>query len=187
MLRPEYPIVTERLELRPFTEADFEPLFAMYSRQDVTRYLYWSPRSHDEVRDALAVRLRSTILQAEGDWLILAMQLRSTGAVAGEILLKWTSATHRSGEVGFVLHPDHHGRGYAGEAARQMLRLGFDEMELHRIVGRCDGRNTASYRVMEKLEMRLEAHFVENEFVKGEWCDERIYSMLAREWRSLTA
>jgi len=63
-----------------------------------------------------------------------------------------------------------------------MLRLGFDELGLHRIIGRCDARNTASARLMERLGMRQEAHFRENERFKGEWGDELIYAMLAREW-----
>jgi RimJ/RimL family protein N-acetyltransferase len=65
-----------------------------------------------------------------------------------------------------------------------MLRLGFEGLGLHRIIGRLDGRNRASARVLEKLGMRREAHFVENEYVKGEWTDEVVYAILDREWRS---
>ena len=65
---------------------------------------------------------------------------------------------------------------------RLLLRLGFEELGLHRIIGRCDGRNTASAKVMERLGMRREAHFRQNELVKGEWCDELVYAMLAEEW-----
>jgi RimJ/RimL family protein N-acetyltransferase len=63
-----------------------------------------------------------------------------------------------------------------------MLRLGFDHLGLHRIVGRLDARNTASARVLEKLGMRREAHLIDNEHVKGEWSSEMIYAMLATEW-----
>ena len=42
---------------------------------------------------------------------------------------------------------------------------------------------TGSARVLEKLGMRLEAHFVENEWVKGEWQSELDYALLASEWR----
>ena len=47
-------------------------------------------------------------------------------------------------------------------------------------------RNAASARVLERLGMRREAHFVENEWLKGEWTDELVYAMLDREWRALT-
>jgi RimJ/RimL family protein N-acetyltransferase len=83
------------------------------------------------------------------------------------------------------LHPEHHGRGLAGEAAAVLLRLGFEDLGLHRVIGRfdgrCDGRNTASAKVMERLGMRREAHFRQNELVKGEWCDELVYAILAEE------
>jgi len=63
-----------------------------------------------------------------------------------------------------------------------LLRISFEQLEAHRVVGRLDGRNIASARVLEKLGMRKEAHFRENEFVKGEWTDELIYAILRREW-----
>ncbi len=63
-----------------------------------------------------------------------------------------------------------------------LLSLGFEEMKLHRIVGRCDARNTASARLLERLGMRREAHLVQNEWVKGEWTDELIFAMLDGEW-----
>jgi RimJ/RimL family protein N-acetyltransferase len=97
-------------------------------------------------------------------------------------MLHWHSAVHQKGEIGYVFHPDHHGQGFAFEASREMLRLGFDELKLHRIVGRCDARNTASGSLLGRLGMRHEATFVENEFVKGEWCDEAVFAMLRSEW-----
>jgi RimJ/RimL family protein N-acetyltransferase len=81
------------------------------------------------------------------------------------------------------VHPDHQGHGYATEATGLVLRLGFEELGLHRIVGRLDARNVASAGVLERLGMRREAHLRENEFVKGEWVDELVYAMLASEWR----
>jgi RimJ/RimL family protein N-acetyltransferase len=50
------------------------------------------------------------------------------------------------------------------------------------VCGRIDARNSASAAVLERLGMRREAHFVENEWVKGEWTDEVVYAVLASEW-----
>ena len=182
MLRPTYPILTRRLLLRPFAMDDLAGLHAIQSRLDVTRYLMWGPRSLAEVRKVLAKRARTTTLEDEGDALNLAMTLPESGALVGDVSLRWVSAEHRQGEIGFVLHPDHHGKGFAGEAGGVMLRLGFEGLGLHRVVGRCDARNTASAKVMERLGMRREAHFRQNEIVKGEWTDELVYAMLAGEW-----
>lgn len=183
VLRPSYPITTERLLLRPFTLDDFADVYAYQSRVDVTRYLYWGPRSADDVRRDLPVKTKRTALWSEGDSLNLAVELRGSGTIIGDVVLFWVSAGDRQGEIGFVFHPDYHGRGFAREAAEVLLGLGFDELGLHRIVGRCDGRNDASAKVMARLGMRREAHFRENEFVKGEWTDELVYAMLDREWK----
>lgn len=184
MLKPSYPVRTERLLLRPFTADDFDDVCAIHSRADVTRYLYWEPRDPHEVRKLLTVKAERSTLEAEGDSLNLAVELRDGGAVIGDVTLFWLSDKDRQGEVGFVFNPDYHGRGYATEAAAAMLALGFADLGLHRIIGRLDGRNTASARVLERLDMRREAHLVENEIVKGEWTDEVVYAMLDREWRA---
>lgn len=182
MLKPEYPIDTARLRLRPYGPDDLDGLHAIQSRPDVVRYLYWDVRDREAVRKVLVDRAGQGVIAKEGDKLILAMERRDTGALVGDVNLVWVSGEHRQGEIGFVLHPDHHGLGFAGEGAAVMLRLGFEVLGLHRIVGRCDGRNAASMRVMEKLGMRREAHFRQNEIVRGEWTDEVVYAMLAEEW-----
>ncbi len=186
MLRPAYPITTRRLFLRPFTEDDLDALFMIQSRADIAKYLYWEPRAREEVAAKLAERTTMTAIEAEGDTLLLAVARRDTGELIGDVNMQWLSAEHRSGEIGFVFHPDHHGKGYAGEAAVQLLRLGFEELGLHRIIGRLDADNRASGRLLERLGMRHEARFRQNEFVKGRWADEAVYAMLAEEWRDLT-
>jgi RimJ/RimL family protein N-acetyltransferase len=182
---PSYPIQTERLLLRPYARDDFDTLLAIQSREDVVRYLYEDPLSPDDVRALLERRLASTSLSNEGDTLAVAVVLRASGEMIGDCILHWSSRQHQLGEVGFVFHPDHHGRGYATEATRRLVEFGFEEVGLHRIIGRLEARNIASARVLEKLGMRREALLIENEFVKGEWQSELVYAILDREWRAL--
>jgi RimJ/RimL family protein N-acetyltransferase len=179
-LRPTYPIETERLLLRPLETGDLDAMHAIQSLPEVSRYLYWEPRSRAEVEEFIASS--SASLEEEGDKLRLAVVLRESGAVIGDVVLVWVSREHKQGEIGFGFDPAHQGKGYATEAAVEILRLGFEGAHLHRIVGRCDDRNEASTRVMERLGMRREAHLLENEFVKGEWQGEIVYAMLASEW-----
>lgn len=157
----------------------------MYSHEDVVRYLYWDIRNREQVAAMLERRQAQTSIEREGDALILAVELPETGRVIGDVLLHWTSEVHRQGEIGFVFHPDYQGMGYASEAALVTLRLGFEELGLHRIVGRCEAANAASARLMMRLGMRQEAHFRENEFVKGKWDDEFVFAILKREWKPL--
>jgi RimJ/RimL family protein N-acetyltransferase len=183
-LAPRWPLETERLVLRPFTEDDFDALHEMRSDAGVSRYLYNAPQSPEQTRELLQVKIAAASLSEEGQWLSAAAGLRETGEVVGDVGLCWVSAEHRQGELGYVVHPAHQGRGYATEAARPLLAFGFETLGLHRIVGRLDARNAASVRVLEKLGMRLEAHFAENEWVKGEWTSELVYAVLATELQS---
>ena len=89
----------------------------------------------------------------------------------------------RQGDLGFMLHPDHQGHGYATEAASAMLEFAFGSYDLHRVSASVEPRNAASVRVLERLGMRKEAHLLENDWVKGDWSSEAIYAILAREWR----
>ena len=181
--KPVSIVETERLLLRPFTTADLSALYAYQSRDDVTRYLLWDVRTEDQVREALETKIRATAIVSEGDFLALAVELKETGAVIGDFTLELFSREHGGGELGYIIHPDHHGRGYATEGGRAMLSIAFDELGLHRVIGRLEPRNAASARVLEKLGMRREAHFVENEYLKGEWQSEAVYAILDREWR----
>jgi RimJ/RimL family protein N-acetyltransferase len=105
--------------------------------------------------------------------------------LVGDVVLHLLSQEHSTAEIGFIVHPDHQGHGYATEAARPLLKLAFEDVQLHRVIGRVEPRNVASTRVLEKLGMRQEAHLIENEFVKGEWQSELVYAMLDREWRAI--
>jgi RimJ/RimL family protein N-acetyltransferase len=178
----DFPIETPRLLLRPFEDDDFEPFFAIHSREDVTRYLDWGPRSRDDVRAMLDRIKGMTALDEEGDALRLAALLRADGTLIGDFSIWRVSRERGEGEIGFVMHPANHGHGYATEASAEMLRLGFQRLGFHRIVGRCDARNSASADLMERLGMRREAHFRQNEFIKGEWTDQLVYAILATEW-----
>ena len=184
MLTPEYPLRTERLIVRAYTDQDFDFLHDLYSRPDVVRYLYDEVHDRERSRRMLARKMANAALRAEGDHLTPLLVRADTGEPVGDAMLAWTSEEHGGGEIGYIIHPDHAGNGYATEAGRLMLRLGFERLKLHRIVGRLDGRNGGSARVLERLGMRREAHFVANEFVKGEWADEVVYAMLAEEWHA---
>ncbi|MCG5216962.1 GNAT family N-acetyltransferase [Streptosporangium sp. KLBMP 9127] len=183
MFTPNLPITTDRLVLRAFTLDDLDAYHAYHRLPEVARYLYWEARDLDTSREALRKAVEKADLREEGDGIKIAVTPRDTGELAGEVVLIWTNEKNRQGEIGYIFNPAFAGHGYATEATREMLRLGFEGLGLHRIVGRLDGRNTASARVLERLGMRREAQLVENEMVKGEWTDEVIYAMLENEWR----
>ena len=178
------PLETERLTIRPYEPGDFEAIHAMFGRADVCRYLDWEPMDRDQARATLERRIGQTGFGEGGTGLVLAAVERTTGRTVGEFMLRETSAESHQGEIGWSLHPDAHGRGLATEGAHEMLRLGFEELGLHRISAGCDARNAASLRVMERLGMRQEARFEENAYIKGEWVGEIVCAILEAEWRA---
>ncbi len=178
-----FPIQTSRLTIRPFEAADLDDVYAYHSRPEVSQYLYWEPRERSEVAAVLEKRIASQTFKQEGDNLVLAVELKETNKVIGDLYLMWRSQAHQQAEIGFIFNPDYQGHGFATEASSVLLSLGFREFGFHRIYGRCDARNEASYKLMERLGMRQEAHFIHIELFKGEWGDELFYAILEDEWR----
>ena len=182
MLRPDFPIRTDRLVLRPFRPGDLDDVLAYRKLPEVTRYLHDEPYTRAQAAENLAKWIGRGEIVEEGQWLATAVTL--DGRVIGEVDITWRSEEHRQGEVGYIFNPAFQGRGYAREAAEVMLGLGFEGLGLHRIVAECDVRNEPSWRLMERLGMRREAHFRHREFYKGEWADCFVYAMLAEEHRN---
>jgi len=179
-VKPDWPLRTERLTLRPWAEGDFDAFFEMQRDEEVARWEYNDPRDEATARRVFDYRVMSYEMGGNFAWISCAVVAQ--GEVVGDLLLNVRGHEHRGGELGFIIHPRHQGKGYATEAARALLRWAFEEVSFHRVYGRAEPRNVASCRVMEKLGMRKEAHFVENEWVKGEWQSDVYYAMLDREW-----
>ena len=170
--------------LRPFAVSDFDAMHAMRSDAEVTRYLYeyQGPFSPDETREFLKRKIAMDSRGCEGDWLTAGAVERASGLLVGDVALLWVSERDRTAEVGFIFDPRHQGKGFATEAARALVDWAFASAGMHRVIGRTEARNAAAARVLEKLGMRREARFVENEWVKGEWQSELVYAVLKREW-----
>ncbi|GAA3769215.1 GNAT family protein [Plantactinospora mayteni] len=183
-LQPAYPVRTQRLLLRPLTAADVDALLAYRSRPDVCRYVPFEPMTRDVITERLATLWANTDLTDEGQALALGIEVAETGQLVGDVVLFWHSREHRGGEIGYVLNPDFSGHGYATEAARALLHLGFDHLGLHRITARIEERNEPSAKVARRLGMRQEARLVHNERFKGEWSTELGFAMLADEWQA---
>jgi RimJ/RimL family protein N-acetyltransferase len=183
-------VETERLILRPIEVGDWPAIHRYASLPEVVRYLPHEPFTEEDA-SAFALRWSEQARQLElagskhGDqWPeMLVVQHRADGRIIGHIPFERFSPKYRTREIGWVLDPRYQGKGYATEAARAVLDLAFRQLGLHRVVATCDPRNTASYRVMEKLGMRREGHHRKDVQIRGEWSDEYFYAILEEEWK----
>ncbi|QDZ14883.1 GNAT family N-acetyltransferase [Humibacter ginsenosidimutans] len=151
---------TERLTLRPWTLDDTDFLFDLYSRWEVQRFLGREPRVMTDRADAVA---RAERLVAQNDPVhgIWAITDAETARPYGALLLKELPASgadvplRPSGEteIGWHLHPDAWGHGYASEAASRVLRHAFDN-GLDRVLAVTYPQNEASQRVALRIGMR---------------------------------
>ena len=177
------PLSTPRLLLREFQEDDWRATHPYEANPEVVRYLSYSVRTPEESQDYIRMVMG---MARETPRLVydFAVVLREDNQLIGRCGMKVHDPELREAMLWYVLNPAHWGKGYIPEAARALLDFAFGTLGLHRVFADCDPRNPASVRVMEKLGMRQEAHFRENVFYKGEWCDSLIYAVLDREWRT---
>jgi ribosomal-protein-alanine N-acetyltransferase len=180
MALPTPTLQTERLTLRPFTDADGDALYALHSNAHVLRY--WdSPPWTDRAR---ADRFIATCRQLadEGSGARVALE-RSDGTFIGWCGLTRWNPDYRSASLGYCLGEAAWGHGYATEAARALLQWAFDTLDLNRVQAEADTRNAASARVLEKLGFVHEGTLREDCIVSGEVSDSWVFGLLRREWR----
>lgn len=178
---PVEPISTDRLSLRRFRAADYDAYATYHTDADVYRYLYSAPPDAMALKKQFAAAIDDPFVE-DGDAFRLAVTRQDDGAVVGEVLLKIASTSARQGEVGYIFNPAFAGHGYATEATGAILDFGFSRIGFHRIFARLDTKNSASIGVVERLGMRREAHFIENDCFDGVWGDEYVYALLRSEW-----
>jgi RimJ/RimL family protein N-acetyltransferase len=94
-------------------------------------------------------------------------------------------AESRQVEFGISLDPRYQRVGYATEALRALLNFLLIDLGKHRAIGSVDPRNLRSVKLMQRVGMRQEAHFVSSLWIKGEWVDDVIFAMLASDWREI--
>jgi RimJ/RimL family protein N-acetyltransferase len=151
---------------------DWPDVLAYASDPDVMRYLPEGVMSAEQVQEWIAEQQPAAI----------AAVLPADDCLIGHLTFHpWYAP--RIYEIGWVFHPRYHGQGYATEAATALFAYGFETLGLHRIIATCQPENVASWRVMEKLGMRREAHFRKVFAVDATtWLDEYLYAMLEEEW-----
>ncbi len=173
-------IHTKRLTLRKIDMSDLADMYEYSKDDEVTRFLLWE--SHKSIRHTAAYLKLLKKYYAKGlfyDWAVIE---RESGRMIGTCGFAKIDEVNRCAELGYVLNRKCWGRGYAQEAARAVMKIGFETLDLKRIEARFMTENKASARVMEKLGMRFEGVKRASLYVKGSFRDIGYYSILQEEF-----
>lgn len=173
---------TPRLLLRRLELADAAALFAYRSDPEVLRFQLWEPHDVGEVRVFIA-DLLVLELATPGSWYQLAITLRESKTLIGDLGLHFPLDEPQQAEIGITLAPAWQGQGYATEALTAALAYLFDTLECHRVYARADARNRASIALLERVGMRREGYLHASTLARGEWTDDVLHAILALEWQ----
>jgi RimJ/RimL family protein N-acetyltransferase len=177
-----WPVHTARLLLRRGTAEDLARTWAFRRHESVG---YWLPNSPATIEEYRAV------FESPGR-LAKMIMVELDGAVIGELMITvadaWAQAEiverarGAQAELGWVFDPAHAGHGYATEAVRELIRICFTDLRLHRVTANCFAGNEASWRLMERVGMRRELYTVRDSLHRSEgWIDGVGYALLADE------
>ncbi|MEV7398156.1 GNAT family N-acetyltransferase [Aeromicrobium sp. NPDC092404] len=177
----DWPVRTDRLVLRRLAEGDMPAIFAFRLQPEVAEWVGGKVTDLEDLTERFG----------EGETAVI---VEHDGQVIGDLMVKvqdaWAQrevaeqAAGAEAELGWTLDPAYQGRGFATEAMRALLGICFDGLGLHRVVAICFTDNEPSWRLMERLGMRREAHTVKESLHRDRgWLDAYTYAMLAEEWR----
>ena len=147
----------------------------------MARYQGWAPADVDAAAAFIAKQSRIPFGSA-GAWCQLAIRDRASGELFGDIGIHFPPTRDDAIELGLSLHPAHQHKGHAREAMGAVVERAFREWGYRRLVASVDPRNAASIALCRALGLRQEAHHVESCRFRGEWVDDVIFALLAREW-----
>ncbi|AJS58566.1 GNAT family N-acetyltransferase [Paenibacillus sp. IHBB 10380] len=170
---------TERLSIRMFQSTDWRAVLEYTSDSNVMKYLPDGIFTEQDAKDFVNNNMNENAEK-------FAVILNDGNVLIGHMVFhQWYG--ENTYEVGWVLHPNYYNKGFATEAARAIVKYAFEKENIHRIIATCQPQNIPSYRIMEKIGMRREAHFkkcMPANFKKGtEWWDEYFYAILDEEWK----
>ena len=178
-------LVTERLLLREFVEADWSAVLACQQDPRYLSYYPWTERTGADAKAFVEIFLGWQREEPRRRFQ-LAIELKDSGYLIGNCGIRRKPDNDWEADIGYELNPRHWGLGYATEAARALADFGFNELGLSRISSRCIAENAASARVLERLSFKLEGRLRRNEFFKGRWWDTLLYALLKDEWQELS-
>lgn len=170
-------LATCHLTLRPICMEDLTTVYAYTSDAEHVKYMkYYPDDSLDICRDFLCKSVKEWQKDSPRFY-VFAVLLH--GRHIGEVSVYAADEKFAVGELGWIIHRDFCGNGYAQEAAQALLAFCRDNLQLNKVIGCCDSKNTASARIMESLGMKLKEEGILRNYVKrNEVSFEQRYELL---------
>jgi len=172
------------IALRPIDIEDWPAVHEWASTIEACRYEAWGPNTVAETKSFVARAVSEWSRQPQ-DRYVWTAEGQRTAVGLGE--LRIASREWRQGEVGYIVHIDHWGRGIGTAIARALLEIAFESMDLHRVMATCDPRNLASAALLRKAGMTYEGRLRHTMEIRDGWRDSSVFSILADEWLALQA
>jgi len=176
-------IATPRLTLCEYAESDFEGVHAYARDPETVRFMTWGPNQPEQTHNFIQMAISQQTVDPRVNYHFV-VKFRLSDQIIGGCGLHIRRLEHHGAEVGYCFNRQFWGQGFATETMAALLKFGFEEQKLHRIIATCDPRNIGSERVMQKNGLRKEAHFVQELWQRNEWRDSLLYAILDREWKN---
>jgi ribosomal-protein-alanine N-acetyltransferase len=174
-------ITTERLILRPYRPEDAADIQRLIGERDVVATLANVPYPYEEGMAEEWIGGRQESFE-KGKTVDLAITHRQEGFLIGSVSLNDIDWQSQRAEIGYWIGKPYWGKGYGTEAARAVVKYGFETLGLHRINGRHFGNNPASGRILKKIGMKHEG-CQRQAFKKwGKFEDFELYGILRSEY-----
>ncbi len=167
---------TMRLLLREMVPDDAPALLTLRNDERVMRMIA-RPRatSMQEAEQLIATIAADRAANKGITW---AITLHGSDTLIGTIGFYRIEPEHHGAEVGYLLNPDHWGKGIMGEALDALVEHGFTTLKFHRIEAHTDPGNVPSNALLSRHGFRQEAHFREDLFWEGRFLDTLVWARL---------
>jgi len=180
-------IATARLRLRPLEDRDVDDLWPLVSDPDLPRMMIWAAHTDRSQTLAFIQSTRDAIAQGTGATWAIEVDGRVAGTIAlGDIRFAHAALRVDRAELGYWIAPALRGAGLVTEAARAVVRCGFEAIGLHKIQVHCVEENVASRRVIEKLGFRMAGRHEDDVWRDGRWWTLLSYELTALEWSDVS-
>ncbi len=175
---------TERLILKPISNNYSEEIYEHFSDPDVTEYMDIDVlKSIEEAKEIINFYVEKEDKEECYRWVIIRKEDDAFLGTCG--FNSWIQNRANRAEIGYDLSKKYWKKGYMREAVQELIKHGFEVLELHRIEAKVTKGNYPSCKLLEKLNFKKEGFLRDYNFWKSQYISEYIYSILEDEYKNL--